>query len=138
MSQSATGLTLVEAQTLCNRLDKIKGIPPEGLPGIGGPGRTLHVSSPVPMADGTYSVPLPDKVLTGLLGDLLGPRKTEAVAALTQDHIDEQGRTVSIKVLPSKDLDDVLAKLKARRAILPEERKAEAVLEAPLETELPK
>ena len=132
MNQSVTGLTLSDAQTLCDRLDRIKGIPPEGLEGIGGPGRTFHVSAPVAMADGTYSVPLPDKVLTGKLGDLLGPRKTEAVAALTQDQTDALGQTKG-KVLPSKDLDDVLAKLETRRAILPEERKTEAVLEAPIE-----
>lgn len=94
---SVTGLTLKEAQDFCARLDRVQGIPPEGLPGIGGPGRTMHVSAPILMADGTYSVPVPDKVLTGPLEALLGALKAEASFSVTTSR-PPQGRARHVRI----------------------------------------
>lgn len=124
-----TGLLLADARQLCNRLDKILGIPAEGLPGIGGPGRTETWAKPIPMADGTYAVPVPRKgLLKDALEELQGARKAAKVSDLTDDQTDLTG-AVRVKVIGKLALDEVLAQIDTARKVQPEEWKA---------TELPK
>jgi len=118
-----TNLTLADAKQLCNRLDKCLGIPPEGLEGIGGPGRTMRWAEPIPLADGTYAVPVPKKGRLKDLLDALRDRKSES--ALTDDRTDSLSGQVTPKVISKANLKEVIDLVATARKLDPSELKTD-------------
>ena len=101
------------------------GIPPEGLPGIGGDGRTMTWAKPVQLEDGTYGVPVPEK---GLLKDFLdrlreNPKSVED--ALTKDRKDKDDKVIETKRVTKADFDTITAAILAPNTT--KKRKADLV-----------
>lgn len=112
--------TRIAAQTLCDDLAKLLGIPdPARYPG------TERWAEPVPLADGTFAVAVPRK---GALAELLATLDADPTGkALTADQVDKDGKVVKAKRVTAKELGDAKAALAAAREVRPDERKAEPV-----------
>ena len=112
--------TRAEAQTLCDQLAKILGIPdPARYPG------TERWAEPQELADGTFAVPVPRK---GALAELLaGLDADPSGKALVADQVDLGGKVVRAKRVTAKELGDAKAALSAAREVRPDERKVVAV-----------
>lgn len=112
--------TKADAQTLCDQLAKLLGIPdPERYPG------TARWAEPQELADGTWAVPVPRK---GALAELLATLDADPTGkALTADQVDKDGKVTRPKRVTAKELGDAKAALSAAREVRPDERKAEAV-----------
>jgi len=104
---------LVSAQAVCDKIDKMLGIPPEGLPGIGGDGRTMTWAKPVQLEDGTYGVPVPEKGLLKGLVDRLREDSKGVEDALTKDVKDKDDKVVQPKRLTKADFDSLKADILA-------------------------
>lgn len=112
--------TRAEAQTLCDQLAKILGIPdPARYPG------TERWAEPQELADGTFAVPVPRK---GALAELLAGLDADPTGkVLTADQVDKDGKVTKPKRVTAKELGDAKAALASARDVLPEERKTAAV-----------
>lgn len=104
---------LVSAQDVCDKIDKMLGIPPEGLPGIGGDGRTMTWAKPVQLEDGTYGVPVPEKGLLKGLVDRLREDSKGVEDALTKDVKDKDDNVVRPKRVTKEDFDTLKADILA-------------------------
>lgn len=104
---------LVSAQAVCDKIDKMLGIPPEGLPGIGGDGRTMTWAKPVQLEDGTYGVPVPEKGLLKGLVDRLREDSKGVEDALTKDVKDKDDKVVQPKRVTKAEFDSLKADILA-------------------------
>ena len=104
---------LVSAQAVCDKIDKMLGIPPEGLPGIGGDGRTMTWAKPVQLEDGTYGVPVPEKGLLKGLVDRLREDSKGVEDALTKDVKDKDDKIVQPKRVTKAEFDSLKADILA-------------------------
>ena len=98
---------LASAQAVCDQIDKMLGIPPEGLPGIGGDGRTMTWAKPVQLEDGTYGVPVPEKGLLKGLVERLRENPKSVEDALTKDVKDKDNKVVQPKRVTKAVFDAV-------------------------------
>lgn len=112
--------TRIAAQQLCDDLAKLLGIPdPARYPG------TERWAEPVPLADGTFAVPVPRK---GALAELLASLEADPTGkVLTADQVDKDGKVTRPKRVTPKELGDAKAALSAAREVRADERKAEPV-----------
>lgn len=111
--------TKADAQALCDKLDKLLGIPdPDRYPG------TERWAEPQELADGTFAVAVPRK---GALAELLGQLDADPTGkALTADQVDTGGKVVRPKRVSPKELGDAKAALLTAREVRADERKVVA------------